>query len=362
LTRAGFETVGRERGQTLVFTVLVFVALLGIAGLVIDGGNTLLQQRNQQGVADAAAMAAIRDLPGSAGAADTSARSYATVQNSADGSVVDQVVVTGNASGSCDGGLGALALAPQSVCVVLHTNTDGAFSKILGIDNWNERARAVAQVSQVTAAGGWLPFGVRGGAFTAAPPTLLTIKPGDGSSNVGGMINTPAGPDCSFYGGNQIGDVIKGATYGGADACPISIGQTVQTQTGVSTGNITNKGLDARIGSNTQSFSDVFGKDASGIYYVKDQSSPRLGLIPIAQDSSGDWPLSGNATITVKGYVLVYIGDTSKPPSYPAYSGNGSGLVVYFTPVNASLPDSWKAQIGDYDPSNPSPLVYRLVS
>ena len=47
-------------------------------------------------------------------------------------------------------GLGALALAHQSVCVVLHTNTDGAFSKILGIDSWNERARAVAQVSQVT--------------------------------------------------------------------------------------------------------------------------------------------------------------------------------------------------------------------
>ena len=58
----------------------------------------------------------------------------------------------------------------------------------------------------------------------------------------------------------------------------------------------------------------------------------------------------------------MYIGNTANPPSYPAYSGNGSGLVVYFTPVNASLPDSWKAQIGDYDPSNPSPLVYRLVS
>jgi Flp pilus assembly protein TadG len=362
LTRAGFEPVGRERGQTLVFTVLVFVALLGIAGLVIDGGNTLLQKRNQQGVADAAAMAAINDLPGSASNADASARSYATAQNIADGSVVDQVVVTGAQSGSCDGGLGALTLAPQSVCVVLHTNTNGTFSKVLGIANWNVRARAVAQVSQVTAAGGWLPFGVRGGAYKDNPPTLLTIAPGDGSSNVGGMINTPAGPTCAFYGGNQVGDVIKGAAYGGADACPIAIGQTVQTQTGVSNGNITNKGFDARIGSNTQSFSDVFGKDASGNYYVKDATSPRLGLIPVAQDSSGDWPLSGNATITIKGYVLVYIGNTAQPPSYPAYSGNGSALTVYFTPVDAKLPDSWKAQIGDYDANNPSPLVYRLVS
>jgi hypothetical protein len=82
----------------------------------------------------------------------------------------------------------------------------------------------------------------------------------------------------------------------------------------------------------------------------------------VAQDASGQWPLSGNATITMQGYILVYIGDTSKPPSYPAYSGNGSGLTVYLTPVDAPLPDSWTAEIGDYDASNPSPLVYRLVA
>ena len=114
--------------------------------------------------------------------------------------------------------------------------------------------------------------------------------------------------------------MIKSATYGGADACPITIGQTVQTQTGVSTGNITTKGFDARIGSNTDSFSDVFGQDANGNYYVK------------------------------------------KAHNYPAYSGGGSGLTVYLTPVSAALPDSWTAQFGDFTPGNPSPIVYRLVS
>jgi hypothetical protein len=353
----------REDGQTLVFSVLTLVALLGIASLVIDGGNTLLQRRNQQGVADAAAMAAVKELPASAALADSSARAYATTHNSADGSVVDQVAVSGTTSGTCDGGFGTMALGPESVCVVVHTNTAGALSSIIGISNWSESARAVAQVSQVTAMGGWLPFGVRAGAFTDHPPTQLSVTPSDGANNVGGMINTPAGTDvCKFYGGNQIGDVIKGAAYGGADACPIMIGDTVQTQTGVSTGNITNKGFDVRIGSNTDSFSDVFGKDAKGNYYVKNASSPRLGAIPIAQDASGNWPLSGDATITIQGYVLVYIGDTTRPPNYPAYSGNGSGLTIYLTPVDASLPDSWKASFGDYSPGNPSPLVYRLVA
>ena len=112
----------REDGQALIFSVLMLAVLLGVASLVVDGGNALLQRRNQQGVADAAAMAAVRDLPASSSAADAAARSYATTQNSADGSTVDQVVVTGTGSGSCDGGFGNVTLAPESVCVVVHTD------------------------------------------------------------------------------------------------------------------------------------------------------------------------------------------------------------------------------------------------
>ncbi len=342
--------------------ILVLAALLGIASLVVDGGNALLQRRNQQGVADVAAMAAVKELPGSTSAADTVARDYATTQNSADSSTVDQVVATGTTSGSCDGGFGATTLAPASVCVIVHTNITGAFSRLLGLDTWTASARAIAQASQVTAVGAWLPFGVRSGALTMQSPTQLEITPGNAAKNVGGMINTPAGPDCKFYGGNQVGDVIESAAYGGADACPITIGQEIQTQTGVSTGNITNKGFDPRIGTNTDSFSDVFGKDSSGNYYVKKTGSPRLGVIPIAQDTTGNWPLSGNAAMTVQGYVLVYIGNTENPPSYPAYSGGGNGLTIYLTPVNAPLPDGWTALLGDYSSTNPSPLVYHLIS
>jgi Putative Flp pilus-assembly TadE/G-like len=352
----------REEGQTLVLCVLMLTALLGIASFAVDGGNALLQRRNQQGVADAAALAAVKDLPASTSAADSAARTYATTQNSADASIVDDVVVTGTSASSCDGGFGSTALAPQSVCVVVHTNSTGVFSKLFGIDIFKASARAIAKVSQVSGVGAWLPFGVRDGAFTDHPPTQLTITPGDQSHNVGGAVNTPAGPDCKFYGGNQISDVIKSATYGGADACPIVIGQDIATQTGVSTGNITTKGFDVRIGSNTDSFSDVFGQDANGNYYVKKTDSPRLGVIPIAQDASGSWPLSGGATMKMVGYVFVYIGDTTNPPTYPPYSGNGSRLTIYLTPVDAPLPDSWRAILGDYSASNPSPIVYQLMS
>jgi hypothetical protein len=352
----------RDDGQALIFAVLLLAALLGVASIVVDGGNALLQRRNQQGVADAAALAAIKELPSSPSTVDATARTYATTQNSDDGSTVDQVVVTTTGTNTCDGGFGSVPLAPESVCVIVHTTSKGVFSGMLGLDIFKEDARAIAQASQVTAAGGWLPFGVRLGAFTASPPTQFSITPADQSANVGGAVNTPAGPDCKFYGGNQISDVIKSAAYGGADACPVSIGDSIQTQTGVSTGNITTKGFDVRIGSNTDSFSDVFGQGADGRYYVKKTDSPRLGIIPVAQDVSGNWPLSGNATMVMQGYVMVYIGDTTSPPDYPAYSGSGSRLTIYLTPVDAPLPDSWKAVLGDYSASNPSPVVYRLVS
>ncbi len=47
-----------ERGQMLVIFALALIALIGMVGLIIDGGDTFLQRRDQQNVADAAAMAA----------------------------------------------------------------------------------------------------------------------------------------------------------------------------------------------------------------------------------------------------------------------------------------------------------------
>lgn len=49
---------GRERGQALVLVALAIVGLAGIAGLVIDGGNSFLDRRKAQNAADTAALTA----------------------------------------------------------------------------------------------------------------------------------------------------------------------------------------------------------------------------------------------------------------------------------------------------------------
>lgn len=37
--------------------------------------------------------------------------------------------------------------------------------------------------------------------------------------------------------------------------------------------------------------------------------------MPTAEDTNGEWPLDGDATITVEGYVLAYIGRTTTADS-----------------------------------------------
>src|SRR5512143_4113605 len=47
-----------ERGQVLVIVVFGLVALIGAAGLAIDGGNAYSDRRHAQNAADTAALAA----------------------------------------------------------------------------------------------------------------------------------------------------------------------------------------------------------------------------------------------------------------------------------------------------------------
>lgn len=75
--RRGAKTEGRRRsGMTMVYTSLVMSLVVGMAGLVIDGGRMMAERRHVQSAADAAAMAAAVAKRG--GALDATAKSAAT--------------------------------------------------------------------------------------------------------------------------------------------------------------------------------------------------------------------------------------------------------------------------------------------
>ena len=83
--------------------------------------------------------------------------------------IVDAVVVTGAGTSSCDGWFGPATLAPESVCVVVHTNTPGFFSRILGLDMLRP-AHAQSQRSRKSSESG------RGSHSAFAPEPLATTR------------------------------------------------------------------------------------------------------------------------------------------------------------------------------------------
>jgi Flp pilus assembly protein TadG len=64
----GLRTRGDESGQVLVIFAGGLVAIIAVAALVFDTGQSLVDRRTQQNAADAAALAGARYLPTSTGA------------------------------------------------------------------------------------------------------------------------------------------------------------------------------------------------------------------------------------------------------------------------------------------------------
>jgi Flp pilus assembly protein TadG len=131
-----------ERGQILVLFTIAIVVIIGMLGLVLDGGSAFAQRRDEQNVADLAAVAGADAYLTATGDKIGAARDAATlvasrngyVANAATGVAVD-IEITPQASG-----------AQVKVTVTKpHANN---FSTILGMPTWGVSAKAAAQSAQ----------------------------------------------------------------------------------------------------------------------------------------------------------------------------------------------------------------------
>src|SRR4029077_9333337 len=106
---------------------LALTAIVAMTGLVIDGGSTFVQRRDQQNVADAAGMAAgySYSMTGSTSSASAAAQATAASNGYALASNGASVVVT-NAAGNPGWFFTAVVTRP-------HIN---AFSGLLGMSSW----------------------------------------------------------------------------------------------------------------------------------------------------------------------------------------------------------------------------------
>ncbi len=145
---------GRETGQALILFVLALGVLLGFVAMSIDVGMILHERRSLQNAADAAALAAVQELPESPSAAIAAAQEWAANNGYASGYEDGDDDSQGDDDNQGDegGSSGGATITvntpyqgdPNSVEVVIEVEMPFIFALALGLDSIDVSARAVA--------------------------------------------------------------------------------------------------------------------------------------------------------------------------------------------------------------------------
>jgi len=176
--KAGPSRVDTQRGQILVVFALAFVAIVAMVGLIIDGGDTFVQRRNMQNVADAAAMAAAYSYTNTSDASTAKATAKADAEAAGTAVATKNGYATGVTVVVTPAANGATAVATVTLP---HRNW---FSGIVGFSSWQVTTTASARTGQPTGVFGLLPIIVNMAAFTDAgggigvPMTFAEPDPG----------------------------------------------------------------------------------------------------------------------------------------------------------------------------------------
>lgn len=202
----------RQRGQMLALFAICLVAIIAMTGLVIDGGMTLTQRRDEQNTADAAAMAG--------------AYAYANTSNAS--TAIAEAQNTAAANGYTHGQDGAVVTVTVSVSGGLATVTANVtkphrnyFSGIVGFGSWDVSVTASAVAGSPNAAMGAMPLLFNSKAFTTGYGQTGEVafdEPGTGTEDVPQVASqfnwtvycTANGNPCNAN-TDTVDDLIKGS-------------------------------------------------------------------------------------------------------------------------------------------------------
>ncbi len=149
------RSAGARRGIVWVTVGLALVALMGMAALTIDLGRMAVAVQRAQAVADAAAIAAVNQLPNTdlANARLTDAVSANNEANPWPQVTINAAQdVTYYTSGDEVPGYGVLESNEYAVTVQAHVNEEYGFAKVAGLDQMNVVRPATAKVATIAGA------------------------------------------------------------------------------------------------------------------------------------------------------------------------------------------------------------------
>ena len=202
------STTERQRGQVLAIFALSLTAVLGAGALAFDGGMMILERRDQQNAADAAAMAGARYVTTD----HAKARSVATSVASANGFINgnDMQVVNVNVPPTT----GDFATWPNAIQVEIENTRPSILASIMGFLDWPVSARSTA--ASLDRVGG--PFSI----LTLAPSMCDAFKVA-GSGGIVANGNIQVNSDCPTSAmKRQAGGTVR-VTASGA-ACNVNGG------------------------------------------------------------------------------------------------------------------------------------------
>jgi Flp pilus assembly protein TadG len=178
-----------QRGQVMVLFLLGLFAIIGMVGLVLDGGSVFAQRRDQQTAADLAAMAgaaAFLNATGTQDQREAYAETVATSVANANGYVV------GTNGVAIDFTMNTGAFFTDAVVNLAKPHRNN-FAAILGMPTWDVAVTATARASwQANGARGAMPLMFNAEAFPGAlcndaietcTPTVFQLPP-PGSEDV----------------------------------------------------------------------------------------------------------------------------------------------------------------------------------
>jgi Flp pilus assembly protein TadG len=215
-----------EKGQALILIVFGIVALIGMTGLAIDGGNAYSDRRNAQNAADTAALAgALAHTHATDMAAAAQDRATSNGYNGTGTNVVT-VTVADTASGICPGNQ-----TGKDVTVQITSNVKTFFATVLGVSTITNKVTASARSCDTYIApmfGGNAIVGLSptGTDFSTAGTPDFNVTGGgifsnsssspsagcSGAATVESPSVTTVGGTTSFSCGTTIGTTTTGAT------------------------------------------------------------------------------------------------------------------------------------------------------
>lgn len=282
--------------------------LLGVCGLVVDGGNLYAQHQQTQRVADAAALAGAANVPSGSWASAAQANAAKNDQSG------DQVDVSFNGT--------------DSVTVTVTRQAKTSFASLFGFTTVKVVSSATATIAALAQVQGHVsPYAVMRTVYANGTGTVLFNENAPGTY---GTIDLPATDNAS--GGSCSGNVIKGtpgniqSVLGDTmDVGQVALGGCLSVKSGASqpSANVINS-LPGSLSTDLQATGYGDYQLISQPWDDHNGLPPRLLYVPIVDGLPG-----GNGSTTVTGFSWFY--------ATSATSG-GSGLTITGIYTTIELP------------------------